>query len=65
MAKDRSGNLLKSQKAEYNEITKIFRTIGATNLKTSENYIIESSDIFLDNKKYYKIEKTNYNYRSR
>ena len=51
VAKDRSGNLLKSQKAEYNEITKIFRTIGTTNLKTSENYIIESSDIFLDNKK--------------
>ena len=45
------GIFLKVKKAEYNEITKIFRTIGTTNLKTSENYIIESSDIFLDNKK--------------
>ena len=48
---DKDNNVIKAEFAKFNEKTKIFKTSGATNIITSENYIIESSDIILDNSK--------------
>ena len=48
---DKKNNIIKAEFAKFNEKTKIFKTSGVTNIITSENYIIESSDIILDNSK--------------
>ena len=48
---DKKNHVIKAEFAKFNEKTKIFKTSGVTNIITSENYIIESSDIILDNSK--------------
>ena len=45
---DKENNIIKSSFAQYNEKTKIFKTIGSTIITTSQNYIIESSDVILE-----------------
>ena len=41
-------NKIITQYAEYNEKSKIFKTIGVTKITTSENYILEGKDIILN-----------------
>ncbi len=47
-AVDEKGNTINTNYAEYNEKTKIFKTRGKTIVKTSENYMVEGSDIIID-----------------
>ena len=49
IGKDKKNNIIKTDHAEYNEITKIFTTKGPTKVITSENYIIDGQDILLNN----------------
>ena len=51
IANDKLNNEIKTNFAEYNNINKLFKTIGPTTLLTAENYFLEGSDIFFDNKK--------------
>ena len=46
---DKKNNIIKTEFAEYNEKTKIFITVGLTEISTSENYNIETADITLNN----------------
>ena len=46
---DSKNNIIKADFAKYNENTKIFLTIGPTEIITSESYLIESADITLNN----------------
>jgi LPS-assembly protein len=46
---DDKKNTIKTNYAEYNEISKILISKGQTEIITSDNYIIEGSDIILDN----------------
>ncbi len=57
---DDKKNTIKANFAKYNENTKIFLTVGPTKIITSENYIIESADITLNNssKKIYSKNQT-------
>ena len=57
---DDKKNTIKANFAKYNENTKIFLTVGPTKIITSENYIIESADIILNNssKKIYSKNQT-------
>ena len=48
---DKQNNSIKTERAEYNEKDKIFKSLGATTILTTEKYIIEGSDIILDNTK--------------
>ena len=50
---DKEGNKIKTNFAEYNDLSKIFKTTGATEIQTSQSYIISTQDILLDNKKKY------------
>jgi LPS-assembly protein len=50
-AVDDRDNLIKSNFATYNERTKIFKSIGPTEIITSEKYLINGTDITLDNNK--------------
>ena len=50
IATDKFGNIVKTDYAEYNESKNVLKTIGLTNLTTSQNYSLEGSDIFFDNK---------------
>ena len=50
IAKDIKNNIIKTNYAEYDENNKIFKTIGLSEIVTSENYIIKGQDIILDNK---------------
>ena len=45
---DDKKNTIKANFAKYNENTKVFFTIGPTEIITSENYTIEGSDITLN-----------------
>ena len=40
------------QITEYNENSKIFKSTGPTKILTTENYVIESSNILFDRKKF-------------
>ena len=59
VGRDKKNNIINAKLAEYNEKTKILRSIGQTKITTSENYIIESSDVTLDNSKHYISSKMN------
>ena len=48
--KDSKENKISTNEAEYNEINKVFKTYGLTNISTSENYNIETSNIVLNKK---------------
>ena len=48
-AKDKLNNIIKTDYAEYNNNTGLFKTVGPTNLITSENYSLEGEDLYFDN----------------
>ena len=48
-AKDKLNNIIKTDYAEYNNNTGLFKTVGPTNLITSENYSLEGEDSHFDN----------------
>ena len=50
IAKDKPNNTIKTNYAEFNNIKKIFKTIGSTTLITSQNYSLEGNDIYFDYK---------------
>ena len=55
---DIKGNTIKTNHAEYFEKSKIFKSFGPTEVKTSDDYIINGEDIvFDDSKKFIKSEK--------
>ena len=55
---DIKGNTIKTNHAEYFEKSKIFKSFGLTEVKTSDDYIINGEDIvFDDSKKFIKSEK--------
>ena len=49
LATDYKKNKIQANFAEYNEKTKIFKSIGLTEINTSENYFLKGGDIILDN----------------
>ena len=51
-ATDNKKNIIKTNYAEYNDNTKVFKSIGATKVITSENYKIESKNVIFDNKNF-------------
>ena len=50
-AKDKQNNIIKTNKAEYDEINQVFKSYGNTSIETNEKYLIEGSDIIFDKKK--------------
>jgi len=59
IAFDAQGNKLETNYAEYNETTKILKSVGTSNIRTSENYFIKSENIILDSiKKTIKSDKS-------
>ena len=50
IATDIKKNKIETNFAEYNDNTKIFRSIGATKVTTTENYKVIGKDIIFDNK---------------
>ncbi len=50
IAEDKFKNTIKTDYAEFNNIKNIFKTVGNTLLISSENYSLEGSDIYFDNK---------------
>ena len=50
VAKDVDNNIIRSELAEYNENTKIFKSFGPTTILTSEKYFIDGKDITADAK---------------
>ncbi len=51
IAKDNKNNTIKTEYAFYNDRTKIFESLGPTQVITTENYIIEGENIIFDNSK--------------
>ena len=51
IAKDNLNNKIKANYAEYNKINKIFETTGQTVIQTTDNYTLESEDVYADGKK--------------
>ena len=47
---DNKNNTVITNRAEYIESLKIFKTYGYTKLTTSENYVIESEDVTINKK---------------
>ncbi len=47
---DSKKNIIKTNYAKYNEITKIFTTNGPTEIKTAEEYLIEGEDVIFNDK---------------
>ena len=47
---DANQNFIETDHAEYNENSRIFKSIGVTKITTSENYIINGKNIIFDNK---------------
>ena len=58
-ATDNLNNVIKTNYAKYNNINNTFETKGPTSLVTSENYSLEGTDLYFDNKN--KIIKSNKN----
>ena len=56
-AKDKLNNIIKTDYAEYNNNTGLFKTVGPTNLITSENYSLEGEDLYFDNQNKIKKKK--------
>ena len=50
VATDNKSNLIQASIAEYFEESKILKTIGNTKIVTSDKYVLEGSDITIDNK---------------
>ena len=48
---DYRGNIIKTKYAEYDEINRIFKSLGETSIETSEKYFLKGFDIIFDNKK--------------
>ena len=48
---DKENNLIETDFAKYNELSKVLETKGPTKITTSENYIIQGEDIIFDNLK--------------
>ena len=48
---DNKNNIIESENAIYYENTKVFKSFGPTKIITSDQYIIEGSDITFDNQK--------------
>ena len=40
-AKDKQNNIIKTNKAEYDEINQVFKSYGNTSIETNEKYLIE------------------------
>ena len=57
IAVDTQNNLIQTEYAEYNGKTKVFTSKGPTKVTTTEKYIIEGSDIILNNNKNYIISE--------
>ena len=55
---DDNKNILKAEEAYYSKDKDLLNSIGLTKIITSENYILESSDVIFDNKN--KIIKSDY-----
>ena len=55
--RDNQNNLIKAEYANYDEINKIFKTQGPTEILTAEKYLIETSDIVLVKQNFIKSEK--------
>ena len=51
-ATDNKKNIIKTNYAEYNDDTKVFKSVGATKVVTSENYKIEGKNVIFDNKNF-------------
>ena len=51
LAEDNKGNTIEAEKAEYDENTKILKTEGITKIITSEKYVLNGSDILINNEK--------------
>ena len=51
IATDNKNNIVEAEFAEYYEEDKIFKSKGLTKIITSDKYILEGSDIVIDNKK--------------
>ena len=52
-ATDKNENIISAEYAEYNEKTKILRTVGPTQIQTSQKYSIQGKNIIFDNDKRY------------
>ena len=52
-AEDDKNNIIYANYAEYYENNKVFKTLGETKIKTSDEYLIEGKDIIFDSKKSY------------
>ena len=50
-ATDNKNNIIETEHAKYNEISKTLNTFGPTKITTTDNYIIESEDLSFDNLK--------------
>ena len=48
-AKDELNNIINTEYAEYNEKSKILKSIGITKITTPDNYILQGEDITVDN----------------
>ena len=57
IATDEQNNLIQTEYAEYNGKTKIFTSKGPTKVTTTEKYIVEGSDIILNNNENYIISE--------
>ena len=51
VATDNKNNIIKTNYAEYYEKEKIFQSMGPTTINTSEGYILNGSNIYIDNLK--------------
>ena len=49
--RDQLNNIIFSEKAEYDKLNGIVKTIGETTIVTSEKYVVEGHDIFYDDQK--------------
>ena len=50
IAKDKLNNIVKTNYAEFNNLTNFFKTVGTTKFITSKNYTLEGADINFDNR---------------
>ncbi len=57
-ATDNQNNQILAEHAEYNDKTKVFKTFGATEVITSEKYILKGEDLILDEKNFIKSDKS-------
>ena len=58
--RDELNNIVKAENAKFNNLSKIFITVGETTLVSSNNYNLKSEDIVFDNKnKIIRSKKTN------